>query len=110
MFGGLGFLLDGHMVCGVIREGALARVGKAREAEVRAMEGVGEMTFSGRRMGGMVALSEALTASDARRGAVPAQAIACTRTRVPKALMSAISDTCAAFLPQFPPKSWPAST
>jgi hypothetical protein len=33
MFGGLCFLLNGHMVCGVHKGGAMYRPGKPREAE-----------------------------------------------------------------------------
>ena len=34
MFGGLAFMLDGNMLCGVHKDGAMFRVGKAHEAEV----------------------------------------------------------------------------
>ena len=35
MFGGLAFLLDGHMVCGVHAGGGIYRVGKPREDGTR---------------------------------------------------------------------------
>ena len=60
MFGGLCFLLDGNMVCGVHAGGAMFRVGKAVEAEARAIEGVSALSFTGRPMGGFVESQEAL--------------------------------------------------
>ncbi|MDG1738810.1 MAG: TfoX/Sxy family protein [Paracoccaceae bacterium] len=55
MFGGLAFMLHGNMVCGVTKDGGMYRVGKAAEAEALAL-GAGPMTFTGRKMGGMVEL------------------------------------------------------
>ena len=37
MFGGLCFMLNGHMVCGVHKGGGMARIGKIREAEALEM-------------------------------------------------------------------------
>lgn len=68
MFGGMCFLMNGNMVCGVHAGGAMFRVGKDREAEARAIEGAGEMTFTGRPMGGMIEVTEDALADDARRG------------------------------------------
>lgn len=55
MFGGLCFLLHGNMVCGVHKDGAMYRPGKAREAEALAA-GARPLSFTGRPMGGMVEL------------------------------------------------------
>ena len=41
MFGGLVFMLDGHMLCGVMRDGGMFRVGKSREAAAMAIDGAG---------------------------------------------------------------------
>ena len=66
MFGGLCFLLHGNMVCGVHAGGAMFRPGKAREAE--ALEaGASPLSFTGRRMGGMVELDQGAFAEDALR-------------------------------------------
>ena len=54
MFGGLCFLQHGNMICGVHAGGAMFRVGKENEAIALALKGVGPMTFTGRKMGGMV--------------------------------------------------------
>lgn len=66
MFGGLCFLLHGNMVCGVMKDGAMYRVGKTREAQ--ALEaGAQPLSFTGRKMGGMVEVdSGALEDADLR--------------------------------------------
>ncbi len=68
MFGGLAFMADGNMVCGVHSGGGMFRVGKSREAVALAVEGAGPMTFTGRKMGGMVDASDEAVADDERRG------------------------------------------
>jgi len=67
MFGGLCFMMNGNMVCGVHTGGGMFRVGKSREAEARAIEGAGELTFTGRPMGGMIEVDEDAMADDERR-------------------------------------------
>lgn len=67
MFGGLCFLMYGNMVCGVQSGGGMFRVGKPREAEARAIEGAGELTFTGRPMGGMIEVTEEALGDDERR-------------------------------------------
>lgn len=55
MFGGLAFLVDGHMVCGTYRDRGMFRVGKPNEAEALALPRVRPMEMpGGRRMPGMV--------------------------------------------------------
>lgn len=66
MFGGLCFLLYGNMVCGVMKDGAMYRPGKAREAEALAA-GAQELSFTGRRMGGMVEIDAGGFAQDSLR-------------------------------------------
>jgi len=53
MFGGLCFLLHGNMVCGIAKGRAMYRPGKANEAAALAA-GAEPLSFTGRRMGGMV--------------------------------------------------------
>lgn len=71
MFGGLCFLLNGNMLCGVHGEktgpGAMFRVGKQNEAAALAIEGAGPMSFTGRKMGGMVDVTAEALADDASR-------------------------------------------
>ena len=67
MFGGLCFMLNGNMLCGVHKGGAMFRVGKDNEADALAIDGVIPMAFTGRRMGGLVDMAEAAFADDRRR-------------------------------------------
>ncbi len=64
MFGGLCFLQFGNMICGVHSGGAMFRVGKPNEAEALALDGVGPMNFTGRKMGGMVDADDDAMADD----------------------------------------------
>lgn len=84
MFGGLCFLLNGNMVCGVHAGGAMFRVGKGAEAEARALPGVGPMTFTGRPMGGMVGASDDALADDAIRDRLTALAVSFAKSLPPK--------------------------
>lgn len=54
MFGGICWMLNGHMLAGVESGRFMFRVGKAREAEALARPGAAPMDFTGRRMGGLV--------------------------------------------------------
>ena len=67
MFGGLCFLLNGNMLCGVHRGGGMFRVGKDHEAKALAIDGAGPMQFTGRKMGGMVDVSDDVFEDDTRR-------------------------------------------
>lgn len=84
MFGGLAFLLNGHMVCGIHKGGAMFRVGKPNEAEALSVPGARPMMFTGRAMAGMIDLSDEATADDARRGRVMGLALAFVRSLPPK--------------------------
>lgn len=84
MFGGLCFLLHGIMVCGVQKGGGMARVGKEREAEALKIDGVDPLSFTGRKMGGMVDISEDLLGDDDRRAQVIALALTNARSLPPK--------------------------
>ena len=54
MFGGLAFLLHGHMFVGISRESLMARIGPERYEEALAMKHVRVMDFTGRPMKGYV--------------------------------------------------------
>lgn len=54
MFGGYCWMLNGNMLCGVEVGRFMFRVGKAQEAEVLSRPGTEIVSFSGRRMGGLV--------------------------------------------------------
>ena len=76
MFGGLCFMLNGNMVCGIHKDGGMFRVGKERETEAMAIEGARPMTFTGRKMGGMIDVSDDALADDDRRRAWMGMAVA----------------------------------
>lgn len=84
MFGGLCFLLDGNMVCGIHKGGAMFRVGKSREAEALGVEGAGPMTFTGRPMGGMIDVSDEAVSDDGRRAIWTRLALENARSLPPK--------------------------
>ncbi|MDJ1016054.1 MAG: TfoX/Sxy family protein [Paracoccaceae bacterium] len=84
MFGGLCFMLDGNMLCGVHQGGGMFRVGKEREARALEIDGAGPMTFTGRKMGGMIDASDEAIADDARRDVLMALALENVRSLPPK--------------------------
>ena len=84
MFGGLCFLKDGHTVCGVHQGGGMARVGKSAEAEALTIPGIAPLSFTGRKMGGMVDVSEEVLADDTLRGRIVSMALAHAKSLPPK--------------------------
>lgn len=69
MFGGLCFMWNGNMLCGVHKGGGMFRMGKERHPEALKIEGAEPMGFTGRPMGGMIDLSDEAMVDDTRRGA-----------------------------------------
>jgi hypothetical protein len=77
MFGGLCFTLNGHMLCGVhqlkdkektvIGDGAMFRVGPDNYQTALDIEGVCELSFTGRPMKGLVECDADLLEDDLRR-------------------------------------------
>jgi hypothetical protein len=84
MFGGIAFLLNGHMVCGLHKGGAMYRVGKINDAAARAIPGTGPMEFTGRPMTGMLAADDDLMADDSRRSQLTALALSHAASLPPK--------------------------
>ena len=84
MFGGMAFMLDGHMLCGVHKGGAMYRVGKPRVAAALAIEGAREMEMGGRVMGGMVEIDDSAMAEDATRRRLMALALENLRSLPPR--------------------------
>ena len=54
MFGGLAFMVGGHMCCGVIGDDLMARVGRDAYEDALAAKGARPMDFTGRPLRGMV--------------------------------------------------------
>lgn len=70
MFGGMAFMLDGHMLVGLLKDGGLlARVGKEGYAEALTLPGTEPMTFTGREMSGFVVVRDEGIETDEALGA-----------------------------------------
>jgi TfoX/Sxy family transcriptional regulator of competence genes len=54
MFGGLAFMLDGHMCCGIVGNDLMLRLGKDGATQALEQPHVRPMDFTGRPMAGMV--------------------------------------------------------
>jgi TfoX/Sxy family transcriptional regulator of competence genes len=54
MFGGLAFMVKGHMCCGVMQDHLMVRVGPQQYEEALAQPHAREMDFTGRPMKGIV--------------------------------------------------------
>jgi len=65
MFGGLCFMVRGHMACGIVRDEIMVRVGKERYEDALAQPYAREMDFTGRALKGMVYVSPKGVESDA---------------------------------------------
>lgn len=75
MFGGIAFMLNGNMLCGVHKGGGMFRVGKDNEASALTIDGAVEMAFTGRKMGGMIDVGDAGMVDDTARAALMALAL-----------------------------------
>lgn len=84
MFGGLCFLLYGHMVSGVHSGGAMMRVGKENYAAALALPGVRPMTFTGKPMADIVDVADSAVDDDAVLAQLLAMALATVRSLPPK--------------------------
>ena len=67
MFGGIAFMLNGNMVCGVHKKGGMFRIGKEADAQAQAIPGVGPMIFTGKPMAGFVECADEVIADDSAR-------------------------------------------
>lgn len=75
MFGGICFMLNGNMLCGVAKDGGMARVGKELEAKALALDGISPLSFTGRKMGGMVDVDAEVFDNEKKLQAILALAI-----------------------------------
>ena len=64
MFGGVGFLLNGHMCVGVWKESLVARLGAEQAEAALAQPFVGEFDITGRPMTGWVLIAPQAIADD----------------------------------------------
>ncbi len=65
MFGGLCFLLNGNMACGISGDRLMARVGPDAWEEALSQPGAREMDFTGRSLKGFVYVDEDVLRDDA---------------------------------------------
>lgn len=84
MFGGLCFLSQGNMICGLHKGGTMYRVGKDNYAAALALPGVRPMMMADRPMAAMVELSLDDSADDGKRAPVLVLALSTVRALPPK--------------------------
>lgn len=84
MFGGLVWLLDGHMLCGARDVGLMVRLGKDNDEWALELDDVAPMIMSGRQMGGWVRAGLDTCADDDLRRRLLDAALAFVRTLPPK--------------------------
>ena len=83
MFGGLAFMVNTHMACGMVGDDLMVRVGPDRHDEART-RGATEMTFTGRPMRGMVIVPAALLTTEDDLQPWIDQAVTYARAQPPK--------------------------
>ena len=84
MFGGIGFLIDGNMACGIHKDGLIVRVGKAAYAAALEAPGVDVFDMTGRPMTGWVFVGPAACESDSDLAGWVEKGVAFARTLPPK--------------------------
>jgi TfoX/Sxy family transcriptional regulator of competence genes len=84
MFGGLAFMVDGHMTVGVVKDELMARVGADGEDDALAQPHARTMDFTGRPMTGFIQVSAAGVASEDDVRAWVDRCLAFTTTLPPK--------------------------
>ena len=84
MFGGLAWMLDGHLLCGARDVGMMVRLGKDNDAWALALPDVAPMVMSGRQMSGWVRAGTDACADDETRRRLLDAAVAFVRTLPPK--------------------------
>ncbi len=80
MFGGLAWLLDGHLLCAARVGGMLVRLGREGEGWALALPEIAPMVMRGRQMPGWVWAGADAVADDALRRRLIAAAVAFVRT------------------------------
>lgn len=58
MFGGLAFMVEGHMCCGVVNDELMVRVGPDNYSACLELQGAREMDFTGKPLRGFIYVSE----------------------------------------------------
>jgi hypothetical protein len=84
MFGGLCFMLHGHMLCGTLEGGAMYRVGPEAYEHALALPGGRPMLFTKRPMKGFVECDLDTLQDDAKRAAFLSLALSFVNSLPPK--------------------------
>jgi hypothetical protein len=84
MFGGLAWMLDGHLLCGARDVGMMVRLGKGNDGWALDLPDVAPMVMSGKQMPGWVRAGPDACADDDLRKRLLDAAIAFVRTLPPK--------------------------
>ncbi len=84
MFGGIGFMVQGNLACGVIDDRLIVRVGKEAYEEVLTKPGVGLFDITGRPMSGWVMVEAEALESDAALAGWVEQGVEFALTLPPK--------------------------
>ena len=84
MFGGLAWMLDGHLLIAASHEGMMARLGKGNDEWALAIAGVKPMVMQNRVMAGWVRIDSETCADDTLRARLIDGAVAFVRTLPPK--------------------------
>lgn len=84
MFGGVCFMVNGAMRCGVLKDDLIVRVGAAHHAEALAQPHTRPFDFTGRPAKGMVYVSPAGTGTDAALAGWIQRALASDHGQPPK--------------------------
>lgn len=84
MFGGLAFMVGGHMAVGVLGDELVVRVGKGAYEDALAQPYAREMDFTGRPMTGMVLVGTQGFGDDATLRAWVQRGLDCTASLPPK--------------------------
>jgi len=84
MFGGIAFMVDGHMSCGVVNDTLMVRVGPELYAEALARPHAREMNFTGRPLTGFIYVNPAGFESDEALASWVATSLAFVTSLPPK--------------------------
>jgi len=84
MFGGIGFMVQGNLACGVINERLIVRVGKEAYEDALQKPGAGLFDITGRPMSGWVMVEAKVLQSDAALAGWVEQGVTFALTLPPK--------------------------
>jgi TfoX/Sxy family transcriptional regulator of competence genes len=84
MFGGLAFMVNTHMACGIVKDDLMLRVGKAGH-DAALERGAHEMDFTGRPMRGMVIVAGSDVRDDLKLDPWVSLAVEFAQSEPPKA-------------------------